>query len=237
MSIKSPSIPVAPEISVVAEVSVLPGMSTLCPAETRRSRASDPRTIRSRQQLISAALRLLRERDVDAISITEITAAAGVSRPTFYLHYASRDELLADAVRDRLRALLPVAESVDIPTLADRVLNDRVLTDVVPLPLIDLVRTLNDDRDLFRKLMCNTTTLGQCRYEFVHHMATQFARLVDGGGSANLAGDHGEAALFLAGGTMAVLAAWTVDAVPAGEADVADLARRLWTMIRAVVSS
>ena len=69
---------------------------------------TDPRVIRTRELLVDAVLTLLKDetRSSSALSISEITALARVSRPTFYQHYASPDRLIVDAVRRRLEARL-----------------------------------------------------------------------------------------------------------------------------------
>jgi AcrR family transcriptional regulator len=56
----------------------------------------DPRVKRSREWMKSALLELVQEKPYEKISITNITDRAGLSRPTFYLHYKSKDELLMD---------------------------------------------------------------------------------------------------------------------------------------------
>ena len=63
--------------------------------------------------LLATAERLLRAGDFAAASVAELARAAGVSRPTFYFYFASKDALLASAVdvahnaiADRLEAAL-----------------------------------------------------------------------------------------------------------------------------------
>ena len=58
----------------------------------------DPRAKRSREWLSNALLELIKEKDYQKISITDITDRAGLSRPTFYLHYKSKNELLMDHI-------------------------------------------------------------------------------------------------------------------------------------------
>lgn len=59
---------------------------------------TDPRVRRSQQRLQQALIALILERGYEAISVREITAAAGVSYPTFFRHYANKDALLLDVV-------------------------------------------------------------------------------------------------------------------------------------------
>jgi AcrR family transcriptional regulator len=49
---------------------------------------------RTHQRLFDEAMRLFRERGFDAVSVGEIARAAGVSVPTFYAHYDSKDHLI-----------------------------------------------------------------------------------------------------------------------------------------------
>ena len=54
----------------------------------------DPRVLRSRKWMQTALLELLEEKSYSQIQVVEITDRAGIARPTFYLHYKSKDELL-----------------------------------------------------------------------------------------------------------------------------------------------
>jgi AcrR family transcriptional regulator len=56
------------------------------------------RVIRTRKWLQDALLQLMKEKPFKEIQITEIADRAQVSRPTFYLHYQSKQELLLSHV-------------------------------------------------------------------------------------------------------------------------------------------
>jgi AcrR family transcriptional regulator len=58
--------------------------------------SQDLRVKRTRKWLQEALLSLMLEKPFSKISIAEITDKAQVSRPTFYLHYHSREEVLED---------------------------------------------------------------------------------------------------------------------------------------------
>ena len=54
----------------------------------------DRRTKKTRQLLRASLLALLKEKRYDEISVQDIIAQADVSRSTFYMHYADKDDLL-----------------------------------------------------------------------------------------------------------------------------------------------
>jgi AcrR family transcriptional regulator len=62
-----------------------------------------------RTQIVDAARALINEQGLDALSVDDIAAAAGVARSTVYNHFADRDEIvrecLARAHRDLMAAL------------------------------------------------------------------------------------------------------------------------------------
>jgi AcrR family transcriptional regulator len=58
----------------------------------------DPRAERSCEWMRGALLALMKEKDYQKITVSEITDRAGLSRPTFYLHYKSKDEVLIENV-------------------------------------------------------------------------------------------------------------------------------------------
>ncbi|ODR04045.1 TetR family transcriptional regulator [Mycolicibacillus koreensis] len=76
-------------------------MSTEAAAQS--SRRPDPRKARTRAALIAAGRRLLAEGRT-AVSVQEITTEAGVGFGSFYNHFASKEELFAEAVASTLDA-------------------------------------------------------------------------------------------------------------------------------------
>jgi AcrR family transcriptional regulator len=67
-----------------------------------------PRSIQSHQAMLQATLDLLAEVGFDAMSIDGISARAGVGKTTIYRRYASKEELVADAIES-------VREEIMIP--------------------------------------------------------------------------------------------------------------------------
>jgi AcrR family transcriptional regulator len=67
-----------------------------------------PRSIQSHQAMLKATLELLAKVGFDAMSIDAIAARAGVGKTTIYRRYASKEELVADAIES-------VREEIVIP--------------------------------------------------------------------------------------------------------------------------
>lgn len=67
-----------------------------------------PRSVESHQAMLLATLALLAEIGFDAMSIEAIAARAGVGKTTIYRRYASKEELVADAIENvREEVLIP----------------------------------------------------------------------------------------------------------------------------------
>lgn len=62
----------------------------------RRSRTD---TAESRKRIIEAATRLIREHGSDQVSVGDIMKAAGMTHGGFYVHFADKDALLAEATK------------------------------------------------------------------------------------------------------------------------------------------
>jgi AcrR family transcriptional regulator len=58
----------------------------------------DRRVRRTRRLLRAALFELMGEKGYETLTIQEITDRADLNRATFYLHYGSKDELLADGL-------------------------------------------------------------------------------------------------------------------------------------------
>ncbi|HVJ41625.1 MAG TPA: TetR/AcrR family transcriptional regulator [Dongiaceae bacterium] len=63
-------------------------------------RASKEDAARHRQEIITAAARLFRERGLNGVSVPELMEAVGLTHGGFYKHFASKDELISLAVTE-----------------------------------------------------------------------------------------------------------------------------------------
>jgi len=64
------------------------------------SRREDPRWERTRRALIEGGRRVLARKGVEAATVLEIVRESGVSQPSFYNHFGSKDELVEAIATD-----------------------------------------------------------------------------------------------------------------------------------------
>ncbi len=96
---------------------------------TPRNEETDLRIRRSRQWLHEALISLIEEKSYDEISITDITERANLSRNTFYLHYKSKEELLASIIGNFIEDSMLQIDSKHLAKLlqADKINLDEYL--------------------------------------------------------------------------------------------------------------
>ena len=105
---------------------------------------TDPRAIRSRAALLAVAEQLLDEAHADELTVTEVASRAGVSRPTFYQHFADVSALIAAAV---------VAELETSFARSDAQLTDRVGVEFLRGTNRMLLEQVSLRRDVYRRVL------------------------------------------------------------------------------------
>jgi AcrR family transcriptional regulator len=76
------------------------------PEEVSKKSRGTRRGPATREAIFEAALRSFRKRGFHATSIKDIGAASGVSGPAIYRHFASKGEVLAEAIREGSRRIV-----------------------------------------------------------------------------------------------------------------------------------
>lgn len=109
---------------------MLSGMET----ETGKTRSQQgrPRSLRADQAILGAAVELLAEVGYQTMSIESIATRAGVSKPTIYRRYASKEELVADAI-ETLREEISVPDTGSLETDIDGLLENAIRMVQTPL--------------------------------------------------------------------------------------------------------
>ena len=70
------------------------------PAAKRGGRAQDRRVARTKAAVHAAVLKLVQERAFDKVTVAAVAREADIDRKTFYLHYASVDDVVDEIVRE-----------------------------------------------------------------------------------------------------------------------------------------
>ena len=161
----------------------------------------DPRARRTRLQLQHALLDLARDRDLDAISISEIAVTAGVNRATFYLHYADKDALLLEAMTSVLVETAAGAAAAPLAELDD--------PEHPPVHTRAFFRELDEHAPLYRRVLGpngSPAVVAHLRTGLQHAIATELVRRAP----ARLPHDISVELLsgFLAGGIFAAATVW-----------------------------
>lgn len=66
---------------------------------------SDKRVIRTKKAIKSALFRILEEKDISSVTISELTSKANVNRRTFYTHYRNITDILDEIEGELVEAL------------------------------------------------------------------------------------------------------------------------------------
>jgi AcrR family transcriptional regulator len=104
----------------------------------------DPRAQRTRLALVEAMAELLETRDPLDLTVTEIVARAGVSRPTFYQQAGDIPALVAAAGLDRLSAIFARSDARTAGLDADGRARDTIE---------NLVGELARNREFYRRVL------------------------------------------------------------------------------------
>jgi AcrR family transcriptional regulator len=88
----------------------------------------DERVRRTRNALGSALMALSREKPIDAITVSELTANAGIGRSTFYAHFADLPDFLCSSYAGMLARAAAIGQHADgdRSALATRVILDHL---------------------------------------------------------------------------------------------------------------
>lgn len=74
--------------------------------------SADRRTVRTKNMIKDAFIKLLSQKGFNSISITEITEKADINRGTFYLHYKDKYDLMEKLENELVENLHAIIESV-----------------------------------------------------------------------------------------------------------------------------
>ena len=198
-------------------------------ANQRQPRENDPRFQRSLNSLHGAVLELVEVLPLDEISITALVQAAGVTRPTFYQHFADIPDAARKVALARLDAAFPVPEpfpehfEISAPTIFRHV-------EDVALPVIE---HLFEHRTFYVRVLDGA---GSARF-FADIVSFLAGRLLPD--AFELAARRQETRkddlmMVMAGGTMWLMVGWLRDDIPAETAQ--EMAQRIASVAAAMIA-
>ncbi|RMG78753.1 MAG: TetR/AcrR family transcriptional regulator [Chloroflexi bacterium] len=103
----------------------------------------DPRKRRTRQALQDALLNLLKEQDLESITVQNITDCAGLNRATFYLHYQDKYDL----VQHIIQSVLEDIQKIHIPRR-----NPQPDLDALQRPFIELFKHVQNHAAFYQAM-------------------------------------------------------------------------------------
>ncbi|MGN0680176.1 MAG: TetR/AcrR family transcriptional regulator [Oscillospiraceae bacterium] len=74
----------------------------------------DKRVIRTKKAIKAALFKIMEEKDISSITISELTQKANVNRRTFYTHYRSITDILDEIEGDLVQALTELMRNFDV---------------------------------------------------------------------------------------------------------------------------
>ncbi len=101
-------------------------------SNTNKKPPGRPRSIKSHQAMLQATLELLAEVGFDAMSIDAIAARAGVGKTTIYRRYASKEELVADAI-ESVREEIVIPDTGNLHSDIDALIQNAAQITLSPL--------------------------------------------------------------------------------------------------------
>ncbi len=101
-------------------------------SKTNKKTAGRPRSAKSHQAILRAALELLGEVGFESMSIEAISTRAGVGKTTIYRRYSSKEELVADAI-ESIRQDVVIPDSGNLWSDLDLLIENAARITLSPL--------------------------------------------------------------------------------------------------------
>ncbi|MEV0184908.1 TetR/AcrR family transcriptional regulator [Streptomyces sp. NPDC050625] len=139
--------------------------------------------MRMYQEVSEVAVRLFLEKGFDAVSVAEVAAAAGISKPTLFRYFPAKEDLVLQMIADHREEAARVVAGRSRPVDALR----RHFLDA--LERCDPITGLNDDPGVlaFHSLLYGTPSLVARLYEYQERSEEALAEALGGGLDARLA--------------------------------------------------
>jgi len=117
---------------------------------TRAANSTDRRVIRTKRSIREAFTRLAAEKDLSAITVTELADCAAINRKTFYNYYSDIGQIAEEMEAEMLAAIDNILDGIDML---------RALRN--PYPLFSrLTEAIGENFDLYTRIFKRTGSIG-----------------------------------------------------------------------------
>lgn len=110
----------------------------------------------SREHLIQATIEIILSKGIDAVRTEEICEQVGVTRGSLYWHFASREDLIREALAEQLRRLNNEVATGLTAALEDATSRNDYLARIAPVVAQNFDTSQNDDRWTWLRLLVAT---------------------------------------------------------------------------------
>lgn len=195
----------------------------------RQPREDDPRFLRSLKALHVALLELVDAQPLEGISITALVQAAGVTRPTFYQHFADVPDAARRVALARLDAAFPVPEP--FPEHFE-ISAQNIIRHVAEMAL-PVIEHLHEHRAFYLRVLDGA---GNAAFfdEIVSFLAGRFLPDAFELAARRQAARRDDLMTVMAGGAMWLMVRWLRDDRPAGTAG--EMAQRIAAVAATMVA-
>lgn len=110
--------------------------------------SNDRRVRKTRAAIEDAFMALMKEKDINKITVTDITERADVNRGTFYIHYMDIYDLL-DNVEDRILREIESISKIDMLDVSKILENENE----VGFNIVSVLEKIQEGKEIFKRLL------------------------------------------------------------------------------------
>lgn len=152
----------------------------------------DRRVIKTKRAISAAFRQLMKEQDFKDISVNDVTALAGISRTTFYHHYADKYDWLETTIQDALAKYTAGTHITDLQNKELVIQNlTRLFRSIANDPQLCALILANENHQLiylfflntmmaqFREMYGSSAQLSPTESLTAHYIATSLSAYID----------------------------------------------------------
>ena len=111
----------------------------------------DRRQEKTKQAILQALIKLIDQKGLDQVSVSDLCQQANINRSTFYLHYKNMEDLLLSVEADFIREITDAIQDLETE---DLIYNSQALTQL----FTRILESIEKNSDLIITLMSPTTS-------------------------------------------------------------------------------